>query len=71
MLGLLPMAAPFLLPSVFGPIEGRAAFWAPIGLVILGGMTTSTFLTLMIIPTLYSLMEDLIRFAKRVARAAT
>jgi ABC-type phosphate transport system permease subunit len=34
-------------------------------------MTTSTFLTLMIIPTLYSLMEDLIRFAKRVARAAT
>ena len=71
MLGLLPMAAPFLLPSVFGQIEGRAAFWAPIGLVILGGMTTSTFLTLMIIPTLYSLMEDLIRFAKRVARAAT
>jgi HAE1 family hydrophobic/amphiphilic exporter-1 len=71
MLGLLPMAAPFLLPSVFGAIEGRAAFWAPIGLVILGGMTTSTFLTLMIIPTLYSLMEDLIRFAKRVARATT
>jgi HAE1 family hydrophobic/amphiphilic exporter-1 len=71
MLGLLPMAAPFLLPSVFGQIEGRAAFWAPIGLVILGGMTTSTFLTLMIIPTLYSLMEDLIRFAKRVARAVT
>jgi HAE1 family hydrophobic/amphiphilic exporter-1 len=69
-LGLLPMAAPFLLPGVFGQIEGRAAFWAPIGLVILGGLTTSTFLTLMIIPTLYSLMEDLVGFAKRVARAA-
>jgi HAE1 family hydrophobic/amphiphilic exporter-1 len=71
MLGLLPMAAPFLLPGVFGQIEGRAAFWAPIGLVILGGMMTSTFLTLMIIPTLYSLMEDLVRFARRVARATT
>jgi HAE1 family hydrophobic/amphiphilic exporter-1 len=69
-LGLLPMAAPFLLPGVFGQIEGRAAFWAPIGLVIIGGLTTSTFLTLMIIPTVYSLMEDLVDFTKRVARAA-
>jgi len=69
-LGLLPMVAPFFLPGVFGQMEGRAAFWSPIGLVILGGLTTSTFLTLMIIPTLYSLMEDLVRFTKRVARAA-
>ncbi|MDY7094710.1 MAG: efflux RND transporter permease subunit [Acidobacteriota bacterium] len=68
-LGLLPMVAPFLFPQWFGPVEGRAASWAPIGLVIVGGLTTSTFLTLMIIPTIYSLVDDVSRFAARVARA--
>ena len=67
--GLLPMVAPFLLPGIFGPVEGRAATWAPIGLVIIGGLTTSTFLTLLVIPTIYSLMDDLTHFLKRVARA--
>jgi len=69
-LGLAPMVAPFFLPQVFGQIEGRAAMWAPIGLIILGGLTTSTFLTLMIIPTIYSLMDDVRRFGKRVLRTA-
>jgi HAE1 family hydrophobic/amphiphilic exporter-1 len=68
-LGLMPMVAPFLFPQWFGPVEGRAATWAPIGLVIVGGLTTSTFLTLIIIPTVYSLIDDLTRFARRVARA--
>ncbi|MEE8524370.1 MAG: efflux RND transporter permease subunit, partial [Thermoanaerobaculia bacterium] len=66
--GLVPMIAPFLWPEVFGAVEGRAASWAPIGLVIIGGLTTSTFLTLMIIPTIYSLIDDLTRFAHRVAK---
>jgi HAE1 family hydrophobic/amphiphilic exporter-1 len=69
-LGMTPMIAPYLLPGVFGPLEGRAASWAPIGLVIVGGLTTSTFLTLIIIPTIYSLIDDLSRFAGRVARAS-
>jgi HAE1 family hydrophobic/amphiphilic exporter-1 len=69
-LGLSPMVAPFFLPEIFGHLEGRAAMWAPIGLVILGGLTTSTFLTLMIIPTIYSLIDDLLRFLKRLGRAA-
>jgi HAE1 family hydrophobic/amphiphilic exporter-1 len=68
-LGLTPMVAPFLFPQWFGTLEGRAASWAPIGLVIIGGLTTSTFLTLMIIPTIYSLVDDFTLFAKRVARA--
>ena len=68
-LGLAPMVAPFLFPQWFGPLEGRAASWAPIGLVIIGGLTTSTFLTLMIIPTIYSLVDDFTRVLKRVARA--
>lgn len=67
-LGLLPMVAPFLLPGVFGAVEGRAASWAPIGLVIIGGLTTSTFLTLLILPTVYSILDDATIFARRVAR---
>ncbi|TDI13932.1 MAG: efflux RND transporter permease subunit [Acidobacteria bacterium] len=69
-LGMLPLVAPILMPQWFGPLEGRAATWAPIGLVILGGLTTSTFLTLIILPTIYSLVDDLSRFVQRVARAA-
>ncbi len=68
-LGMLPMVAPFILPQWFGALEGRAATWAPIGLVIIGGLTTSTFLTLLIIPTLYSLLDDFTLFVGRVARA--
>ena len=69
-LGLSPMVAPYFLPEVFGPMEGRAAMWAPIGLIILGGLTTSTFLTLMIIPTIYTLVDDCFGFLKRVVRVA-
>ncbi len=69
-LGMLPMVAPFLLPQWFGPLEGRAATWAPIGLVIIGGLTTSTFLTLMIIPTIYSLIDDGAATVRRILRAA-
>jgi HAE1 family hydrophobic/amphiphilic exporter-1 len=67
-LGLSPMAAPFILPQFFGTVDGRAAFWAPIGLVILGGMVTATALTVMVIPVVYSLIDDLTRFGTRVAR---
>ena len=67
-LGLLPMVAPILFPQWFGPLEGRAGTWAPVGLVILGGLTTSTFLTLMIIPTVYSMIDDVTNFLRRVAR---
>lgn len=69
-LGLLPMVAPILFPGWLGHAEGRAAEWAPIGLVILGGLAASTGLTLVIIPTVYSLVDDLSRFFGRVVRTA-
>jgi HAE1 family hydrophobic/amphiphilic exporter-1 len=69
-LGLSPMVAPFFLPEVFGQPEGRASYWAPVGLVIMGGLTTSTFLTLLVIPTIYSLVDDAKLFIRRVVRTA-
>jgi HAE1 family hydrophobic/amphiphilic exporter-1 len=69
--GLLPMVAPLLLPGIgLGSAEGRAGNWAPVGLVILAGLTTSTFLTLVIIPTIYSIVDDVTRFFGRIVRAA-
>jgi HAE1 family hydrophobic/amphiphilic exporter-1 len=69
-LGLLPMVAPILFPGLLGQPEGRAGEWAPIGLVIMGGLAASTGLTLLIIPTFYSLVDDLARFFGRVLRTA-
>jgi HAE1 family hydrophobic/amphiphilic exporter-1 len=68
-LGLSPMVAGYFLPSVFGAPDGRAAFWAPVGLVILGGLMTSAFLTVMVIPIVYSLVDDLTVFVGRIAAA--
>jgi HAE1 family hydrophobic/amphiphilic exporter-1 len=69
-LGLAPMVAPIFFPGLLGSAEGRAGNWAPVGLVILGGLTTSTFLTLLIIPTFYSLVDDLTAFCRRVVHSA-
>jgi HAE1 family hydrophobic/amphiphilic exporter-1 len=70
MLGLLPMVAPLFFPGLLGTAEGRAGNWAPVGLVILAGMTTSTFLTLIIVPTIYSLVDDAAGFFRRIVRTA-
>jgi HAE1 family hydrophobic/amphiphilic exporter-1 len=58
-LGLLPLILPIFFPSVFGPTEGRAGMWAPVGLAIFGGLTVSTFLTLIVLPAIYQVVDDL------------
>ncbi len=67
-LGLLPMVAPLIVPQLVGQPEGRSAYWMPVGLVIIGGLISSTFLTATVIPIIYSVVDDLQRFAGRVAR---
>jgi len=57
-LGILPLTLPALLPEYFPEAEGRARMWTPVSLAVLGGLTTSTFLTLIILPTVYSYMDD-------------
>ncbi|MEP6765005.1 MAG: efflux RND transporter permease subunit, partial [Gemmatimonadaceae bacterium] len=45
-----------MLPVAFGTGEG-AQFRAPLGIAVIGGVTTSTFLTLLVIPTFYEIMD--------------
>lgn len=64
--GVLPMSLPVLLPQLFPAAQGRSAMWAPISVAILGGLTTSTFFTLIILPTFYSISDSVTaRFKRR------
>ncbi|MDW8052516.1 MAG: efflux RND transporter permease subunit [Armatimonadota bacterium] len=46
---------------------GRGSeFRAPLGIVIIGGLTVSTLLTLIVIPCMYTVMDDLTRFLGRI-----
>ena len=52
-----------------GPGQADRVLALDVGLVILGGLTTSTFLTVMVIPTIYSLVDDLTGFLRRIVAA--
>lgn len=62
---------PLVLPMVYGTAEGFARRWGPVGLVVASGLLTSTILTLILAPTLYSLLDDLSIWFRRIMRAAT
>ncbi len=66
--GLMPLSLPFIFPGVFGGVEGRSLQWAPVSLAVFGGLTTSTFLTLIILPAIYTYMDDLSGLGLRAAR---
>jgi len=46
-----------MIPVALGNGEG-ADFRAPLGRAIIGGVITSTFLTLLVIPTIYEILDD-------------
>ncbi|MCK4236130.1 MAG: efflux RND transporter permease subunit, partial [Candidatus Krumholzibacteria bacterium] len=59
-----------LIPIAFGGGEGRSAMWSPMGKAVIGGLTASTFLTLVLIPTFYSIFDDAARWFSTVGRIA-
>jgi len=59
---------PIVLPMIYGTSEGFARRWGPVGLVVVSGLASSTILTLMLAPTLYSLLDDLSLWFKGVMR---
>ena len=61
-LGILPLATGFDFDwREFHFVTGAesAAFWGPLGVAVIFGLSVSTFLTLVIVPTFYSMLEDL------------
>ncbi len=59
-----------LLSGPAGHRRGPRRKLGAVGLVILAGMSTSTFLTLVIVPTIYSLVDDMAGYFRRVVRTA-
>lgn len=60
-LGILPLATGFDFDWRAGHFvigAESADFWRPLGVAIIFGLTISTFLTLVIVPTFYSLLEE-------------
>jgi HAE1 family hydrophobic/amphiphilic exporter-1 len=54
-----------MIPVALGRGEG-AQFRAPLGVAVIGGTITSTFLTLLVIPTIYEIMDG---WRARMSRA--
>jgi HAE1 family hydrophobic/amphiphilic exporter-1 len=56
--GVLPLALPAMFPQLFPAAGRRAMMWAPISVAIVGGLTMSTFFTLIFLPTFYSVSDS-------------
>lgn len=53
------------LPVALGIGSSGAEWRKPLGIAVLGGLTTSTFLTLFVIPVVYTLLDDLAARGRR------
>ena len=53
------------LPVAIGIGSSGAEWRRPLGIAVLGGLTTSTFLTLFVIPVIYTLLDDLVVRVRR------
>lgn len=69
-IGLMPLALPAMFPGIFGPQEGRTAMYTPVGLAVMGGLLTSTPLTLFLMPIVYVMLDDLSEWVKKVVASA-
>ncbi|HYB13411.1 MAG TPA: efflux RND transporter permease subunit, partial [Myxococcota bacterium] len=57
-----------MLPVAFGKGDG-SEFHAPMGIISIGGMASSTFLTLLVVPVVYTLVDDAQHWAEARVRA--
>jgi multidrug efflux pump subunit AcrB len=54
-----------MLPIALG-LGTDPSFRAPMAIVVIGGLITSTFLSLLVIPVVFTFVDDLIQFMRRV-----
>ena len=55
-----------LLPLALSTSEGSES-WVPLGVTVIGGLFASTIITLVFVPTLYSIFEEKLK-GKRLFR---
>jgi len=58
-----------MLPLLAGGSSSIGLSYTSFGLTLVGGMTTATFLTLLVVPIFYTLFDDLRAFSAGVATA--
>jgi multidrug efflux pump subunit AcrB len=56
-----------MMPIAIG-LGTDPSFRAPMAIVVIGGLITSTFLSLLVIPVVYTLVDDLLQWAGRLVR---
>jgi multidrug efflux pump subunit AcrB len=64
-LGLIPMAIGWSIdihsfPFKVSPGGGTSAWWAPMAIAVIFGLTVATVLTLILVPSMYSLADSLV-----------
>lgn len=59
-----------LLPMAFKSGQGAEA-WNPLGTVVAGGLTVSTLVTLILVPTMYSLFETHVKRTRQEAKVGS
>jgi HAE1 family hydrophobic/amphiphilic exporter-1 len=58
-----------LIPMAIGGTESVGIDYRPLGRVVIGGMVSSTLLTLIVVPLFYTLLDDLSRLPQRLRGA--
>jgi len=69
-IGLMPLVLPAMFPGIFGPLGGRTAMYTPVGLAVVGGLLTSTPLTLFLMPIVYVMLDDLTNLILKIIATA-
>ncbi len=59
-----------LVPMALGNTNLVGIPYSPLGRTLMGGLFVSTFLTLLLVPIFYTLLDDLRTFLQRIVRAA-
>lgn len=49
-----------MLPAALSLVSGDSSFRQPMGIVVIGGLVTSTFLSLLVIPVVFTFLDDLL-----------
>jgi multidrug efflux pump subunit AcrB len=57
-----------MLPTALGFAGGDPSFRRPMAIVVIGGLITSTFLSLLVIPVIFTFIDDLEILLRRVFR---